>query len=55
MLCCEGGHLSPWPARRHMNEAGVGLFGHMLFGVSCMHVFCSFLFALVQRNRACFT
>ena len=28
----------------------VGLFGHMLFWVSYMHVFCIFVFALVQCN-----
>ena len=27
----------------------------MLFWVSCMHVFCIFVFALVQRKWACFT
>ena len=30
------------------------LFGHMLFWVSFMHVFCIFVFALVQRNRVRF-
>ena len=31
------------------------IIGHMLSWVSYMHVFCIFLFALVQRNSACFT
>ena len=36
-------------------DVWVWLFGHMLFWVSYMHVFCIFVCALVQRNWACFT
>ena len=36
-------------------EVSAWLFGHLLFWVSYMHVFCIFVFAPVQRNRACFT
>ena len=31
------------------------LFGHMLFWMSYLRVFCIFAFELAQRNWACFT
>ena len=36
-------------------DVSAWLFGHMLFGVSYMHVFWIFAFALVQCKWACFT
>ena len=36
-------------------DVSAWLFGHLLFWVSYMHVFCIFVFAAVQRNWACFT
>ena len=46
----RGGYFFFIPIFTALFAVRAWLFGHLLFWLSYVHVFCSFVFALVQRN-----